>query len=455
MVADTPQAEQVLRRSLRPKQHGLQRNHSGTRHLHIKSIGAGTKHFQRPCFARAPTTSFAENHSAGHVAEINSGVNRILVNMPSRSWHHLRLSTRTPCTSDDINGNTSATTGQLHSARVGTPRRHSINNTNYLSDGHRGSHRVKGHPLFVMTAIVDRTHSAQTKEDRATHPTAHVREAQTASRATLSQPIRTQHQGIQGGRLALVPPRSVAHLRGVALLKPQSGRMSSIPLVSLQPSRLNQFAQPQVLVEDAQPSTLEGDGPVRGGAPSSDGVALAEARRRKERTYPQLYGERGKARLFAMAGKWAAGAQEFLRSSSLALHVVLHPLVCFCSDLFSASPCRFWAHSFRLRKEVCFVQVLFRQCFVRVLCLSFLSFASGKHLWGSLATLSQKVVSSFVSISISFCAALFFYATKPSSSNLSRRRRHSTTSNRTSCAPARSLHAPLAQPFSHTFPCIP
>ena len=95
--------------------------------------------------------------------------------------------------------------------------------------------------------------------------------------------------------------------------------------------------------------------------------------------------------------------------------------------------------------------VLLMSSFANVACvwsaLSFLSFASGKHLWISSSTLSQKVISSFVSISISFCAA--------SSSNLSRVRRHSLTSNLTKCTPARSLHAPLAQPFPHTFVCVP
>ena len=50
-------------------------------------------------------------------------------------------------------------------------------------------------------------------------------------------------------------------------------------------------------------SRVKRDGPMRGGAPSSDGVTLAEARRRKERTYPQLHGVRSKARLFVLAGE--------------------------------------------------------------------------------------------------------------------------------------------------------
>ena len=48
-----------------------------------------------------------------------------------------------------------------------------------------------------------------------------------------------------------------------------------------------------------------------------DGVALAAARRRKERTYPELTGQFGRARLVVLAGevggRWSDETQAFLR----------------------------------------------------------------------------------------------------------------------------------------------
>ena len=55
---------------------------------------------------------------------------------------------------------------------------------------------------------------------------------------------------------------------------------------------------------------------ARPGADRLDGVALAEARRRKERTYPELSGEGGRAKLVVLAvevcGRWSGEAHTFL-----------------------------------------------------------------------------------------------------------------------------------------------
>ena len=58
------------------------------------------------------------------------------------------------------------------------------------------------------------------------------------------------------------------------------------------------------------------DGSARRGAATKDGEALAQARRRKERTYPELAGEGGRARLVVLAaevgGRWSDETADFL-----------------------------------------------------------------------------------------------------------------------------------------------
>ena len=48
-------------------------------------------------------------------------------------------------------------------------------------------------------------------------------------------------------------------------------------------------------------STLRGDGNRKRGAATRDGVTLSEARREKERTYPELVGPGARGRLVVLA----------------------------------------------------------------------------------------------------------------------------------------------------------
>ena len=72
----------------------------------------------------------------------------------------------------------------------------------------------------------------------------------------------------------------------------------------------------QLAIDTTLVSALTRDGTARPGADRHDGVALAEARRRKERTYPELSGEGGRARLVVLAaevgGRWSDEARTFL-----------------------------------------------------------------------------------------------------------------------------------------------
>ena len=63
-------------------------------------------------------------------------------------------------------------------------------------------------------------------------------------------------------------------------------------------------------------AVLKRDGTPRTGADRTNGVALASARQRKERTYPELSGEGGRATLVVLAaevgGRWSTEARDFL-----------------------------------------------------------------------------------------------------------------------------------------------
>ena len=65
-------------------------------------------------------------------------------------------------------------------------------------------------------------------------------------------------------------------------------------------------------------SPIRRDGTARPGAAARDGVALTQARRQKERTYPELVGEGRRARLVVLAaevgGRWSEETAQFLRS---------------------------------------------------------------------------------------------------------------------------------------------
>ena len=72
----------------------------------------------------------------------------------------------------------------------------------------------------------------------------------------------------------------------------------------------------QLAVDTTLVSALRGDGNPRRGAATRDGVALSEARRDKERTYPELVGPGARARLVVLAlevgGRWSPEATDFV-----------------------------------------------------------------------------------------------------------------------------------------------
>ena len=65
-------------------------------------------------------------------------------------------------------------------------------------------------------------------------------------------------------------------------------------------------------------SALRSDGTARRRADQIDGVALMDARRQKERTYPELAGHNRRARLVVLAvevgGRWSQELKYFVSS---------------------------------------------------------------------------------------------------------------------------------------------
>ena len=78
---------------------------------------------------------------------------------------------------------------------------------------------------------------------------------------------------------------------------------------------LSLFGGAQLAIDATLVSALRGDGTARVGA-HTPGAALKAARRRKERTYPELAGEGGRARLLVLAGevggRWSSETASFL-----------------------------------------------------------------------------------------------------------------------------------------------
>ena len=63
------------------------------------------------------------------------------------------------------------------------------------------------------------------------------------------------------------------------------------------------FGGAQLAVDTTLVSPIRGDGSARPGAADTDGVVLAQARRKKERTYRELVGPKSRARLVVLAGE--------------------------------------------------------------------------------------------------------------------------------------------------------
>ena len=87
-----------------------------------------------------------------------------------------------------------------------------------------------------------------------------------------------------------------------------SGSDSDAPLVSW-----GRFAA----LSDDMTVLVKGDGAPRRQCATTDGAALAQARRRKEFRHPELTGEHGRDRLVVLAcetgGRWSEEAHNFLR----------------------------------------------------------------------------------------------------------------------------------------------
>ena len=77
-----------------------------------------------------------------------------------------------------------------------------------------------------------------------------------------------------------------------------------------------------VAIDTTMVSPVKQDGTARRRAADHNGAALEEARRKKERTYPELAGDRGRARLVVLAaevgGRWSSETANFLNALSKA-----------------------------------------------------------------------------------------------------------------------------------------
>ena len=77
------------------------------------------------------------------------------------------------------------------------------------------------------------------------------------------------------------------------------------------------FHRAQLAIDATLVSPLRADGEPHRRCPDEDGAALTFARRRKERTYPELAGGRGRARLLVIAaetgGRFSEETQTLLR----------------------------------------------------------------------------------------------------------------------------------------------
>ena len=72
----------------------------------------------------------------------------------------------------------------------------------------------------------------------------------------------------------------------------------------------------QLAIDTTLVSSVRGDGEPRRGAADIDGVALLQARKRNENTYPELRNPRARARLVVVAlevgSRWSAEAKSFV-----------------------------------------------------------------------------------------------------------------------------------------------
>ena len=85
---------------------------------------------------------------------------------------------------------------------------------------------------------------------------------------------------------------------------------------------LSLFGGAQLAIDTTLVSALRRDGTATRGAANHNGAAIQAAHRRKERTYPELVGEGGRARLVTLAGevggRWSIETANFLRALAVA-----------------------------------------------------------------------------------------------------------------------------------------
>ena len=81
---------------------------------------------------------------------------------------------------------------------------------------------------------------------------------------------------------------------------------------------LSLFGGSQLALDATLVSSLHGNGTHRRNADKADGIALREARRHKERTYPELHGRNGRVRMVVIVGevggRWSDEMKTFLWS---------------------------------------------------------------------------------------------------------------------------------------------
>ena len=99
--------------------------------------------------------------------------------------------------------------------------------------------------------------------------------------------------------------------------------MDLLPLRQVDNSRLgvvvdglSLFRGAQLAIDTTMVSPIRRDGTARKQCATTNGAALVQARRRKERTYPELAGAMERARLVVLGceveGRWSAEASSFL-----------------------------------------------------------------------------------------------------------------------------------------------
>ena len=102
-------------------------------------------------------------------------------------------------------------------------------------------------------------------------------------------------------------------VRDMDLAAPSPNDMQRLEIVA---DGLPLFGSAQLAIDTKLVSVLHCDGSARARVANVDGAATVVARRRKERTYPELVGQRARTRLVVLAGevggRWSGETRSFL-----------------------------------------------------------------------------------------------------------------------------------------------